>query len=153
MSQPQDDPAPVPSVAGAEGAGECGQATSGPTSPGPYAGSPGTAMPASGVDDADAPRDHPGAIIAFILGIFSVVGFAVVGPVAWIMANKALKEMGPSVGTTYRNRSGGVTYRNRNLAVAAKVLGIIGTIFLILVIIAVVVFAIVAVAAARNSGA
>ena len=62
MSQPQDDPAPVPSVAGAEGAGESGQATSGPTSPGPYAGSPGTAMPAYGVDDADAPRDHPGAI-------------------------------------------------------------------------------------------
>ncbi|WP_295698170.1 hypothetical protein [Lapillicoccus sp.] len=175
MSASQDHPSQVPSSAGAEGAD---QATGGPSTPGPYAASPGTpmpaygvggpagpptpgayagppgaAMPAYGVGGADVPRDHQGATIAFILGILSVVGFAFLGPVAWIMASKAIKEMGPSVGITYENRTGGISYRNRNLAVAAKVLGIIGTIFLILAVIAIIVFVVVVMTAARNSGA
>ena len=111
------------------------------TSPGPYAGSPGTPMQAYTVDSGAAPRDHQGALIAFILGIFSVVGFAVVGPVAWIMASKALTEM---------DRPNAPVYTNRGLAVAAKVLGIIGTIFLALSMVAIVGVAAFAVVAARN---
>lgn len=107
----------------------------------PYAGSPGSPMPAYDRDAAAGPRDHPNAIIAFILGIFSVVAFPLVGPVAWILASKALHEI---------DRPNGTVYTNRGLAVAGKVLGIIGTVFLVLIIIAIVVFVSFAVAASTR---
>ena len=129
--QPQDRPSERPATDGAWGASQGG---TGPSTPVPYAGPPGTPMPLYDVNAAAAPQDHPRVLIAFILGIFSVVGFAVVGPVAWIMASRALKEM---------DRPGAPVYTNRGLAVAAKVLGIIGTIFLVLTIIAVTVLVVV----------
>lgn len=149
--EPQDRPFEAPLEGPVGGAGGVGQPFTGPSTPGPYAGAPGTPMPEYNADGVDGPRDHQGATIAFILGIFSVVGFAFLGPVAWVMANRALKDMAPSVGTTHQNRSGGTSYRNGSLAVAAKVLGIIGTIFLILAVVAVIVGTIVVLTAAKNS--
>lgn len=111
---------------------------------GPYAGSPGTPMPAYDRVTAVGPRDHQGAVVAFILGVFSVVGFVIVGPVAWILASKALKQI---------DGADGSVYTNRGLAVAGKVLGIIGTLFLVLTVVGLIAFVVILRSAVGQSGA
>ncbi len=95
-------------------------------------------MPAYASPDPELPvAGSTAAVVAFVLGIFSVVGLPFLGPVAWILARRVLRDIDradPSVGS------------NRGLAIAAKVLGIIGTVFLVLAVIVVaaaVVFALV----------
>ncbi|MEP6799778.1 MAG: DUF4190 domain-containing protein [Lapillicoccus sp.] len=106
-----------------------------------YAGQPGTPMPAYAHPELPV-SGNTAAMAAFILGIFSVVGFPFLGPVAWILARRALRDIDRA------DRSGA---SNRGLAVAAKVLGIIGTVFLVLVVIGlVVVVVVVLVSADRN---
>jgi hypothetical protein len=59
-----------------------------------------------------------------VLGILGVVGCVVTGPIAWYMANQEIK----AIDEGRRNPA------NRGQAVAGKVLGIIGTVFLVLAI-------------------
>lgn len=100
-----------------------------PSPPGPYAtpsspttpqdGEPGVgpwgqpAMPAWG---APVPA-HPQATTVLVLGILSIVLVPLLGPVAWVMGRKALREVDASP----------TLVSNRSQLVAGMVLGIIST--------------------------
>jgi len=68
------------------------------------------------------------AIVAFVLGIFSVVMLPVLGPVAIVVANRTLRKV----------ETGEIPPESRGLATAGRVLGIIGTVLLGLAVLAVV---------------
>ena len=68
------------------------------------------------------PANHPGAVLALILGIVGVTVCYIGGPFAFVIANKALKEIDASGGTI-----GG-----RGMVQAGKILGIIGIVLLAL---------------------
>lgn len=72
------------------------------------------------------PRDHPQGTVILILGILSLVCVQLLGPVAWIMGNKALREIDANPGA----------YTNRGTVNAGRICGIIGTVLLILAVIA-----------------
>lgn len=65
---------------------------------------------------------HPRAGTALVLGILSVCGVAVLGPVAWAVAHLALREVDRSAGPT----------RSRRQLVVARALGVVGSVFLVL---------------------
>ena len=85
----------------------------GPGDSGP--GWPGQAPPATGWVP-----EHPQATLALVLGILSVVTCQVLGPFAWVIGHRAVREIDESGG-----RIGG-----RGTAQAGYVLGIIGTVLL-----------------------
>ncbi|GIV06064.1 MAG: hypothetical protein KatS3mg016_1639 [Fimbriimonadales bacterium] len=62
------------------------------------------------------------ATLILVLGILSIVCLPILGPVAWIMGNNALKELDQGFGDP----------NARGLVVAGRILGIIGTVLLIL---------------------
>lgn len=64
--------------------------------------------------------DHPQATLILIFGILGVVGITVLGPVAWILGNNALKEIDASNGMI-----GG-----RGNVNAGRICGIIATVIL-----------------------
>ena len=66
--------------------------------------------------------NHPQATLALVLGILSLVICGVLGPFAWVIGGKAVREIDASGGAV-----GG-----RGLAMAGKVCGIIATVLLIL---------------------
>ncbi len=68
------------------------------------------------------------ATVAFVLGVFSVVGLWLLGPVAIVVANGALRKV----------ETGEIPAGSRGLAVVGRILGIIGTVFLALAILAVI---------------
>jgi hypothetical protein len=74
-----------------------------------------------------------------VLGILSLVVCGLLGPVAWSMGSKALREM---------DADAGVTYSNRGSVTAGRVCGIVGTVFMA---IGVFVFALVILAAVAGS--
>ena len=81
--------------------------------------------------------EHPQATLAFVLGLLSVIGLTILGPFGWYYGNKVVKEIDRDPRA----------YSNRGLAMAGKVLGIIGTVFLalgIVVLIGAIIFAILA---------
>lgn len=71
--------------------------------------------------------DHPNATTILVLGILSIVVCGVLGPIAWVMGNNAMREM---------NANPGVEYRNRGNVSAGRVCGIIGTVMLALSVLA-----------------
>jgi hypothetical protein len=85
--------------------------------------------------------EHPQATLAFVLGLLSVLGLTILGPFGWYMGNKIVNEI---------DRDGRI-YRNRGLAMAGKVLGIIGTVFLGLTVLAVILVIVIAIVAAGTS--
>lgn len=68
------------------------------------------------------PREHPKGTLILILGILSIVCIQLLGPVAWVMGNGALREIDANPGA----------YSNRSTVNAGRICGIIGTIFLVL---------------------
>lgn len=60
---------------------------------------------------------HPQGTTILVLGILSVTAMWVLGPVAWVMARRALREIDSS----------GQTYTNRGSIQAGLILGIIGS--------------------------
>jgi uncharacterized membrane protein len=62
------------------------------------------------------------ATLILVLGILSIVCIPLLGPVAWIMGNNALKELDQGFGDP----------NARGLVVAGRILGIIGTVLLVL---------------------
>ncbi|GAB2921921.1 DUF4190 domain-containing protein [Nonomuraea fastidiosa] len=68
------------------------------------------------------PQSHPNGTTILVLGILSIVVCSFIGPFAWVMGNKALKEIDAS----------GYYYENRSQIQAGRICGIIGTVFLIL---------------------
>jgi hypothetical protein len=120
----------------------------GPTAPNPTS-------PPGGYETA-SPRPYSGssagswrlypegsqAVLAFVFGIIGLIAFQPLAPFAWVIANREIR----GVDAGRRNPS------NRGLAVAGKIMGIIGTIFLILgIVIFVVVIILVARAATSSS--
>jgi hypothetical protein len=83
--------------------------------------------------------EHPRAVLAFVLGLLSVLGLSILGPFGWYYGNKVVAEIDRD----------GRPFTNRGVAMTGKVLGIIGTVFLgffVLAMVALVVFAILAAA-------
>lgn len=66
--------------------------------------------------------NHPQGTTVLVLGILSVCGLAILGPVAWVMGARALKEVDRA----------GVPVANRGQLLAGQITGIIGTAFLAL---------------------
>lgn len=64
----------------------------------------------------------PNATLILVLGILSIICIPLLGPVAWIMGNNALKELDQGFGDP----------NARGLVVAGRILGIIGTVLLVL---------------------
>ena len=78
----------------------------------------------------NAPRDHPQTTTILILGILGLVLCQVLGPFAWSMGNKALREIDASNG-----QLGG-----RDTTNVGRILGIIATAILVLGIVVVLFF-------------
>jgi hypothetical protein len=68
------------------------------------------------------PQSHPNGTTILVLGILSLVICSVIGPFAWSMGNKALREIDGS----------GYFYENRGHVQAGRICGIISTILLII---------------------
>jgi hypothetical protein len=64
------------------------------------------------------------ATLILVLGILSLVCCGLLGPVAWIMGNNALRDIDAGLGNP----------NDRGLVVAGRILGIIATMLLVLVI-------------------
>ena len=88
-------------------------------------GTPPPPPPAPGYQEGAGqfgPRDHPQGTLILILGILSILCLSILGPVAWIMGNKAVREIDANPGA----------YTNRGTVNAGRICGIIGTILLVL---------------------
>ncbi|MEV0387140.1 DUF4190 domain-containing protein [Nonomuraea sp. NPDC050643] len=68
------------------------------------------------------PQTHPNGTTILVLGILSLVVCSFIGPFAWSMGNKALREIDES----------GYFYENRGYVQAGRICGIIGTVLLVL---------------------
>lgn len=81
--------------------------------------------PPPGNFQPNTPDNHPRAITVLVLGIVSLVCCGFLGPVAWILGNRAVAEIdaNPSV------------YGGRTQANVGRILGIVATVLLILGII------------------
>jgi hypothetical protein len=85
--------------------------------------------------------EHPQATLAFVLGLLSVLGLTILGPFGWYYGNKVIAQIDQDPRE----------YNNRGIAMAGKVLGIIGTVFLGLTVLLVIGAIIFAVAASSSS--
>ncbi len=92
---------------------------------------PSGAPPPSGYSHP-APPYHPRAITILVLGILGVTMFYPLGPFAWVMGRRALKEIDSSGGTI-----GG-----RGLVLAGYICGIVATVVLALVVVILVLVAV-----------
>ncbi|WP_113702579.1 DUF4190 domain-containing protein [Nonomuraea lactucae] len=70
------------------------------------------------------PQTHPNGTTILILGILSLVVCSLIGPFAWSMGNKALREIDNS----------GYVYENRGMVQAGRICGIVGTCLMLAVI-------------------
>ncbi len=86
-----------------------------------------------------AQPEHPQGTTILVLGILSLVVCGVLGPFAWSMGNKAIREM---------DANAQVTYSNRGNVSAGRICGIIGTVLMAVGIVA----TIVVIAAAASIG-
>jgi hypothetical protein len=66
--------------------------------------------------------EHPDGTTILVLGILSLVVCGILGPFAWNMGNKALREM---------NANPGVVYRNRGNVTAGRICGMVASILVI----------------------
>jgi hypothetical protein len=99
-----------------------------------YGNPPYGQMPAYGTapypGDAGMYREPSQAVLALVVALVGLLAFQIISPVAWVLANRELH----GIDEGRRNPT------NRGMAVAAKVIGIIGTVLLVLgVLIAVIV--------------
>ena len=67
------------------------------------------------------PQDHPKSTTILVLGILSLVVCGVLGPFAWSMGNRALREIDASRGAL----------AGRQTVSAGRILGIIATVLLV----------------------
>lgn len=69
------------------------------------------------------PLTHPNGTTILVLGILSLVVCSFLGPFAWSMGTKAMREIDES----------GYVYENRGMVQAGRICGIIATIIMIVV--------------------
>ena len=76
------------------------------------------------------PPNHPQAITVLVLGILGLVVCGILGPFAWVMGNRAVREIDAS-----RGALGGRTEANvgRILGIVATVLLIVGLVVVVLI--------------------
>ena len=98
--------------------------TNPPPPPPPLGPTPGNWQQTSQVE-------HPDGTTILVLGILSLVVCGILGPFAWNMGNKALREMNANPGVVYRNR-GNVT-AGRICGMIASILMIVGVAFFALI--------------------
>lgn len=67
-------------------------------------------------------REHPQGTTILILGICSLVVCQLLGPVAWVMGNNAIREIDTDP----------YAYNNRSSVQAGRICGIIGTVLIVL---------------------
>jgi len=107
------------------GACQTASMTQPPLPPGqpPYAG-----QPYGGQPYAAPPPNHAQATTVLVLGILSMVVCQVVGPFAWVMGNRVVREIDSSGGAV-----GGRTEANvgRILGIVATVLIVVGLVFVV----------------------
>jgi uncharacterized membrane protein YjgN (DUF898 family) len=77
------------------------------------------------------PPNHPQAITVLVLGILGLVVCGILGPFAWVMGNRAVREIDAS-----RGAFGGRTEAN-----VGRILGIVATVLMIVGLAVVLVFA------------
>lgn len=66
--------------------------------------------------------EHPQAVLAFVLGLLSILGLLILGPFGWYFGRKVIREIDRDPRT----------FSNRGLAMAGMVLGIVATAFMAL---------------------
>jgi hypothetical protein len=98
----------------------------------PYGQQPAYGTPPYGQQPAYGAAPYPGdagmyrepsqAVLALVLAIVGLVAFQIICPVAWVLANREIRGIDQGL----RNPT------NRGTAVAAKVIGIIGSVLLVL---------------------
>lgn len=96
----------------------------------PYGAQPpggGQQYPASGQQWGTPLPKHPKATLVLILGILGLIVCGVLAPFAWVMGDRAVKEIDANPGV----------WDGRGEAQAGRILGIVGTVFLILGIVAI----------------
>lgn len=94
----------------------------------PYGGSQGQYQPPTGGGGWTPLPKHPQATTILVLGILGLILCQVLGPVAWIMGNKAIRD--------YDSQPG--RWSGRNEINAGRILGIVATVLLILTVLAIV---------------
>ena len=72
---------------------------------------------------AGRPTEHPQGTTILVLGILSIVVCGVLGPFAWSMGTKAMREM---------DANPQVPYSNRGNVNAGRICGIVGTVLMVL---------------------
>jgi len=80
------------------------------------------------------PANHPQGTTVLVLGILSLAVCGILGPFAWSMGNKALREIDADPSRTYGNR--GQIVAGRICGIIASVFLIIGVVGLVILIIA-----------------
>ncbi len=86
--------------------------------------------------------EHPQATLAFVLGLLSVIGLSILGPFGWYYGNKVVSEIDRDPRE----------FSNRGIAMAGKVLGIIGTVFLGFIALGMVALVVFLIAAGASTG-
>lgn len=69
------------------------------------------------------PVEHPKGTTILVLGILSLVVCGVIGPFAWVMGNRTLREIDAS----------GYAYSNRSMVQAGRICGIVSSSIMIFV--------------------
>jgi hypothetical protein len=96
-----------------------------PPPPPGYGGPPPYGMPPTGYQPfgAGRGREHPQGTTVLVLGILSLVLCSILGPVAWVMGNNAIREMDADPLAVWSNRS--------NIT-AGRICGIISSVLLMI---------------------
>jgi hypothetical protein len=102
---------------------------------------PGYGYGYAGYSGYPVAHDHPQGTTILVLGILSLVVCGLLGPVAWIMGNKAMKEIDANPGA----------YANRGNVQAGRIIGIIATCLLAFTVAAYGFFILVIVAGSASS--
>ena len=96
-----------------------------PPGPGGYPPAGPGGYPPPGYGGYTQQMQHPQGTTILVLGILSLVVCGLLGPFAWSMGNKALKEIDAS----------GVVYANRGQVQAGRICGIVSSVLIILSIV------------------
>lgn len=137
MATPPSYPPPGPPYGGAPAPGYGENPYGGAPAPG-YGGSPYVpgGPPAPGYGEAPygygygypQPRNHPQGTTVLVLGILGLVFCQILGPIAWVMGNTAMREIDANP----------AAYSNRGSVQAGRICGMVATALIVLSFLAVV---------------
>jgi len=88
---------------------------------------PSAPPPGYGYGGYPPTQEHPQGTTVLVLGILGLVVCQILGPFAWSMGNKALKEIDAS----------GVVYSNRGSIQAGRICGIVASVLLVVTLVVV----------------